>query len=278
MGWFTKKESKSELTLEIEKLASNPSANNQISFAKTLTNYVEAGTWIPMPIHKDENGYRLKIIESHGKHYAAMYSDNTHMKKDSEFDVVVTDINKLIDPVFQNSHIDGIVINPYTSCVCLDKKFLLKCLLHAKYPEQNNAGSPPKNWGEGIPHYTQSDLMTNGEIQNFSLHTVLDNDEDIQNNFSFVSACDYPSAIPNIILQSENGFAFVYIKGYTSMAEPSLSEEEKEVLLSLGQKYNAETYYATVGFLSIDPERFAAEIALKGDGFYCKYEGLKEVK
>lgn len=120
--------------------------------------------------------------------------------------------------------------------------------------------------------------MSDGEIQNFSLHTILDNDEDIHNNFSFVSACDYPSAIPSIILQSEKGFAFVYVKGYTSMAEPPLSEEEKEALIFLGQKYNAETYFATVGFLSADPTRFAAELALKGDGFYCKYEGLKRVE
>jgi hypothetical protein len=240
MGWFFKK-SKSELTKAIEKLASNPSVNNQKNFAKVLTNYVEAGEWVPMPIREDKNGYRLKIIESRGKHYAAMCSDNTHVKKDTEFDIAVTDINKLIDPAFQNSQIDGIVINPYTTCLCLDKEFFLRCLLHTKYPEQNNSGCPPKNWGEGIPYYTKSDLMSDGEIQNFSLHAILDNDVDIHNKFSLVSVCDYPSALPSIILQSEKGFAFVYVKGYTSMAEPLLSEAEKEVLISLGQKYNAET-------------------------------------
>ena len=278
MGWFTKKESKSEFTIAIECLASNPSVANQKNFAKSLVSYVENNRWVPMPICEDENGYKFKIIHSRGKRYAALCSDNTHVKKDADFSIAITDINKLIEPVFQNEDVDGIVINPYTTCLCLDKEYLLRCLLHAKYPEQNNSGCPPKNWGEGIPHYTQSDLMTDGEIQNFSLHVVLDNDESIQNKFSFVSACDYPTAIPSIILQSEKGFAFVYVKGYTSMAEPSLTEEEKEILLSLGQKYNAETYYATVGFLSTDPAIFAAELALKGDGFYCKYEGLKKIE
>lgn len=278
MGWFTKKESKSELTTAIERLASDPSVANQISFAKLLTSYVENDVWVPMPISEDENGYKFKIIQSRGKHYAAMCSDNTHIKKDADFNVAVTDINKLIDSVFQNQHINGIVINPYTTCLCLEKEYLLRCLIHAKYPAQNNSGCPPKNWGEGIPLYNDNDLMTAGELQNFALHAVLDNDKDIANNYSFVSACDHPSAIPNLILQSRNGFAFIYVKGYTSQTEPSLTEDEREKMLSLAEKYNAEAYLATVGFLSTDPSRFAAELALKGDGFYCKYEGLKIIK
>lgn len=278
MGWFRKKESKSELGIAIEKLANSPYVENQKIFAKTISSYVENGTWVHMPIHQDEKGYRLKIIESRGKHYAAMCSDESEVKKDSEFNIVVTDINKLIEPVFQNKYIDGIVINPYTTVLCLDKEFLLKCLLHAKYPEQRIMGSHPRNWGEGIPSYNKNDLMTASEIQNFSLHTVLDNDKDIKNNFTLVSVCDYPSAMPSLILKSENGFAFVYIKGYTSLTEPTLTNEERETLSSLGNKYNAQCYFATVGFLSTDPERFNAGLALRGDGFYCKYEGLKQIK
>ena len=57
MRWFFKKENKSELTLAIEKLESNASAENQENFAKILNRYVESGTWIYMPIpplpHKD---------------------------------------------------------------------------------------------------------------------------------------------------------------------------------------------------------------------------------
>lgn len=253
MGWFTKKERKSELTLAIENLKLNPSANNQKAFAKILASYVENGTWVPMPIFEDKIGYRLKIVQSQGKHFAAMCSDSTHVKRDPEFNVAVTDINKLIEPVFENSDIDGIIINPYTTCLCLEKDFLLKCLLHAKYPKQNNAGSPPRDWGAGIPLYSDSDLMTEGEKQNFALHTVLNNDKYVAENYYLISACDHPAAIPNLILQSDTGFAFAYIKGYTSLTEPTLTDDEKEEMLLLGKKYNAETYFATVGFLSTDP-------------------------
>ena len=137
MGWFFKKENKSELTLAIEKLESNASAENQENFAKILNRYVESGTWIYMPIHQDEKGYRLKIVASRGGHYAAMCSDSDKIKKDKGFDALNTDINKIFDSVFENENINGIVINPYTSPLFLDKGFLLKCLIHAKYPTQN---------------------------------------------------------------------------------------------------------------------------------------------
>lgn len=278
MGWFTKKKNKSALSIAIEKLAHSPSVENQKNFASIISAYVENGTWVPMPIHHDEKGYRLKIIESRGKHYASMCSDESEVKKDSEFNIATADINKLIEPVFENEHIDGIAINPYTTSMCLDKEFLLKCVLHAKYPEQKIRGSYPRNWGEGIPSYNNNDLMTQREIQNFALHTVLENDKEIADSFSLVSACDDPSAMPSLILRSGHKFAFVYIKGYASLTEPVLSGLEKTELLALGKKYNAEIYFATVGFLSTDPARFEAELALRGDGFYCKYEGLKQIK
>ncbi len=270
---------KSELSIAIENLATNPSVENQKQIAMVLTSYVEKNSWVPIPVHQDTNGYQFKIVENRGKRYAAMYSDNTHIKKDPEYDIADTDINKLIEPVFHNEHIDGIVINPYTDFLCLDKSFLIKCLLHAKYPQQNNIGCEPKNWGAGIPVYDDNDLMTIGEIQNFALHTVLENDTVVAKNFTFVSACDYPSAMPSIILQSENKFAFIYVKGYTALTEPCFTEQEKSTLISLGKKYNADIYFATVGFLSIDPARSREELALKGDGFYCNmkvYENLSD--
>ncbi len=206
-----------------------------------------------------------------------MCSDDAHVKKDEGYNITVTDINKLIESVFQSEQIDGIVINPYTMVLCLDKEFLLKCLLHAKYPEQKIMGSAPRNWGEGLPSYNKNDLMTEGEIQNFALNTLLHNDKDITDKFSLVSVCGCPSAMPSIILKAENKFAFIYVKGFVSLTEPVLSEQEKSELINLGEKYNAETYFATVGFLSTDPERFEAELALRGDGFYCKYEGLQRI-
>jgi len=276
MGWFgiTKK---SELGRAIKKLSVDPSIENQKFFGRVLSSYVENGTWIHMPVRKDENGFRLKIIEHVGNHYVSMCSDESEIKKDSEFSIMMTDINKLLDSVFQSHYIDGIAINPYTNVLYMEKEYLIKCILHTKYPEQELAVDIPKDWGEGIPVYNQSDIMTASEIQSFALETIVENDSSIKNACEIVSISNWPDAMPSLILKSEDGFAFVYVKGYVAYAEPVLSENEKEKLVALGKKYCAETYFASVGFLSSDPARFEAELALKGDGFYCKYSGLQRV-
>ncbi len=64
MNWFGRKNNKSGLTVAIEKMAANPSVENQKHFAEVLSSYAENGTWVPMPVCQDQNGYRLKIIKS----------------------------------------------------------------------------------------------------------------------------------------------------------------------------------------------------------------------
>lgn len=271
------KPKKSELSLAIERLKSDQSIESQQNFAKVLSSYVKNQIWVPIPTQKDEHGERLDIFEREGKCFTAMFSSESEVKGSSR--IVMTDMYKLLDPLFQNDDLTGIIINPHdTSSLCLEKWFLLKCILHADYPAPQNMGTPPRDWGQGIPTYKKSDLMTEHEIQNFALQTVLQYDKEIANKFDIISMTDYPNAMPSIILISDSGFAFVKVKGYTSQTEPALSEQEKNELLTLSKHYNAKTYLATVGFFSTDTDRYEAELALKGDGFYCKYEGLQEIK
>lgn len=220
----------------------------------------------------------MTIIESRGKHFAAMFSDPSEISNPDKVSIVLTDINKLIEPVFHNENIDGIVIDPYTTSLFLEKPFLLKCILHGSYSEQDNGGTPQRNWGTGIPKYSKDDLMTDGEIQNLAMHAVIDNDRALQQNYNLVSGCDYPGAMPSLIFENDRAFVFVYIKGYATMDAPMLTDSEKNALLQISDKFNATSYCTPVGFISTDPARLEACLALKGDGFYCKYQGLREVK
>ena len=228
-----------------------------------------------MPTKQDAHGYQLRILENQGKAYAAMNSDNSEVKTPGS--IVMTDINKLLSPVFENPAIGGIVIDPDTTSLCLDKGFILKCILHGYLSEQNNAGSPQRDWGTGIPNYSKADLMTEGEMLNFAMHTVLDREEAFS-KLTPISACDHPEAIPNLIFENNGHFVFVVVKGYRAEEAPSLTLEDKNKLLSYCTRFNAQCYYAPVGFRSAtDIERFNACLALKGDGFYAKYEGLEPV-
>ena len=68
-------------------------------------------------------------MEENDKYYVAMLSDMSENIKNSNVKIVVTDINKLLDQVFSNNDIAGIVIDPYTSCMFIEKYTLQKILL-----------------------------------------------------------------------------------------------------------------------------------------------------
>lgn len=268
-----------QMKSRIADLRQNSSPENIQRFSDILFSYVSQGVWVPMMGKKTgDKGFMIDYRLSGGLAYGAFFTDPSEIKsKKVGFDMLITDINKLIDPVFQNDNFGGIVINPDTDGLFLEKKLLLKILLHSQYPTQTNAGSPQVDWGKGIPKYSPADLMTGEELLNFAMHTVLDH-ECGQNGYSFVSANDNLQVCPNLILQKDGETYFVAVKGYCAEDEPELEDSLKSQLKTLGEKYKARCCYASVGFGSVDNERFSSWLALRGDGFYAKYIGLQEIK
>ncbi|MBO7727725.1 MAG: hypothetical protein J6S50_04310, partial [Oscillospiraceae bacterium] len=225
----------SELNSTVRELACKQGPETIAAFSKALRSFVENGTWVSIPGRNDGSGFHFKVLETRGKRFAAMYSDPSEAPSD-QGEICLAELNKLLYEVFHEPQIAGIVIDPFTSKLCMEKHFLLRNILHGAYPMQNNGGSEPRNWGDGIPDYTSEDLMTPGEIQNFAIHSVLENDTQLKQGYTFISACDYPGAIPNLILERDGSFVFVLIKGYTGEAEPMLSEEERDKLLILSER------------------------------------------
>ena len=93
-----------------------------------MKRYIDDGTWVYMPGVNDENGFRFKLLESRGKYFALMFSDQTEIRNPGNESIISTDINKLMGPVFQRDDIAGIMIDPYTTGLCLEKVFLQKCI------------------------------------------------------------------------------------------------------------------------------------------------------
>lgn len=265
----------SHLFNALEKMKRYQSPAVMAEFSRVLKNYVDDGTWVPIPTIQDAHGYQPHIIESQGNAYAAMYSDQSEVK--GSRNVVTTDINKLLGPVFQNPDISGIIIDPETTSLCMDKGFILTCILHGYLPNVNIPGSPQKNWGIGIPKYSQADLMTEDEMLNFAMHTVLDYEKSLSSLVP-VSACDHPAAVPNLIFEDNGSFVFIAVKGYCAKEAPPLNLKVRNMLTDYSKRYRAKCYYAPVCFRSAtDQARFDACLALKGDGFYANYEGLEEI-
>lgn len=121
-------ESPSEpLYIALKNIKNAQAAENIAAFEKIFKKYVDEGCWLPLICYKEE-GFPLVIIEERGKYYAAMLSHTSQLPRDIDVKVVITDINKLIDRVFENEDINGIVIDPFTTCMFIEKYYLLKII------------------------------------------------------------------------------------------------------------------------------------------------------
>ena len=283
---FFKSESKSNKELEnshpikiaIQKLKKSQSAINVQEFSNSIYESINSKQWLPiLGKNSGDKGFAMDYRFSDNKAYLSIFTDNKEIKRiPNGYTIIVTDVNKVIDSVFGNTQIKGIVINPDTDQMFLEKYFLLKVLLHSQYPMHNKNITKPINWGNGIPQYSETDKMTDEEFLNFAMNQIL-NYECKKNGYTFVSANDNIDVCPNIILEKDGCYHFVVVKGYCDNSEPEIDIEIKTALLTLGKKYNAKCYYAPVGFGSTDNDRFNAFLALKGDSYYLNYTGLKEV-
>lgn len=107
----------------------SPSKEESIQlFAKVLSNCSDSSQWVSIPLENTTTNELVKF-EERGRLYVGMYSDIPSMR----FSAVITDINKLFHVIFTTEEISGIVIDPETTQLYLEKDFLRKCLIYCKY-------------------------------------------------------------------------------------------------------------------------------------------------
>lgn len=132
-------------------------------------------------------------------------------------------------------------------------------------------------WGEGIPVYGQNDLMNQHDIHIFAMEAVKKFEIE-KNDYELVNESNEQNCFPNYVCRKNDSNIFILVKEAILPDMPIMSMQEKKKILAFSQKYDAECYYAPVGIGSTDPERFHAELALKGDSYYINYEGLIRIE
>ena len=115
------------LYIALKNIKNAQTAENIATFEKIFRKYVDEGCWLPFICYNEE-GFRLFIVKERVKYYAAMLSHTSQLPKDIDVKVAITDINKFIDRVFGNEAIDGIVIDPFTTCMFIEKFYLLRII------------------------------------------------------------------------------------------------------------------------------------------------------
>ena len=179
-----------------------------------------------------------------------------------------TSINMLIDIMFSYDTIYGVVVNPGAHGCGFGKWRILKSLLHAPYPRHGaTTNFALRNWGSGIPRYTDNDLLTDDILRTWAMECAF-KQHFAPLKYVVVSANDNKSVCPNLILMKDNRGLLVSCTGYCAVTPPALSAEMQKRLLALGAKYHLPCAYAPIGFRSVtDQQRHDNCLALKGDNF-----------
>lgn len=234
-------------------------------FYKIFAGLVENGSWVSAPV----NDKQLLISPFRGGHYIAIYSDmNGRVAGDSK-DVITMDINKFIDILYDNPHLLGIVVDPNKDPFLLNRKDISN-LTARKDPRLQ-----VKDWGDGIPNYTEKDLMTEEELLDFGME-IVGQHYIAKNGFTVLETHKGAHGFPNYALQ-KNGVLYLMKVAVGVTNKPVLSERDREFYLASCKRFNAKCLYAPLALVSSDKERAAKGIALYGDGYYANFSDVEEL-
>ncbi len=251
-------------------LAATPTIETNKNFGNALAAAVKNSEWVAVPVISDERGNRLIIQENHGLPYVVVFTDEEHYHIEKGMSLMMTDINKIIDSIYESPHLGGFVLDPYTSPIFITREQLSNCTC------RQDPRRTKRDWGKGIPEYSQNDLMTAHEVQQFALQ-IARGFGLMQNGFEVIESTLDPQEPFSFVARKNGQLYFVLVTSSVAPRKASLSEPKKQRLLAYAEMHQAKAIYIPVGIGACDSERFAAGLSLVGDAYYSDYHGMYEV-
>lgn len=248
-----------------KELDSKRSDDNLIKFFRVFATIVNNGEWVNAPITNN----KLLIFNYRGGQYVSIYSSLQGRVAGDSADVIVADINKFIDVVYDNPSFMGIVVDPNKNPFYINRK-----LIH-KLTDRKDPRVVVKDWGKGIPNYTQKDLMVQEEILDFGMQVI----EDYfikQNNFSQLEVNYGVEYFPNFVLK-RNGILYFLKVDVGIVDKPILKGNDRAYYLAFSRKYNARCLYAPIVISPADEMRAKERLVLYGDAFHVSQPQIEEI-
>ena len=129
---------------------------------------------------------------------------------------------------------------------------------------------PIKDWGTGIPKYTENDILAGLELHEFCTNIVAQSMQDEGYTIEGIIV----NHAPTQVIANKNGQRyFVIVAGGVYPDEGKISYGMKKRFADFCNQQKVVPMFASVGLMSSDSERAAAGLALKYDGFLIKYSG-----
>lgn len=138
-----------------------------------------------------------------------------------------------------------------------------------------NGSIKTKRLGNGIPEYDKSDLMSDNEVFDFGIEVIRNYLK--ENGFSIKIEIPNSDSVINFLVNKDKITYAIFVKTDIAPNIPNMNEKERKNLCNEASKKDAVPLFASVGFGSVDSERFKAGLALRNDGYYCRFNGFEEI-
>lgn len=259
------------LTELISALHASPVPENSKAFADFFRAMVENNDQVYTAVKAAGSGYAIDTCEHAGSFYVTMFSDSGNAQAANGSRLATIGLSNLIDSCYANPHILGIAINPSDSHPVFIQRKDLQVLSGKPDPRQAE-----RSWGEGIPEYTEADLMVAEEAVDFAMEIVA-RDGLGPNGFELIESNSGLTAFPNFVVSRNGQLYFIAVDVSLAPNVPKLRPDVKDKIIAISNEQNAKCYYAPVSFSSVDGERAAAGLALVGDSFVGNFPGFVEL-
>ena len=260
------------LSEAIREMRRYPNAENNKAFADFIRKMTDENQQVYTTAAKSGSGYAIDTAEHSGNVYCIMYSDSGELQLQKGSYPCTIGISNLIDSVYANPHIAGLVINPHKEPVFMQRKDL-QIMSGKEDPRMKH-----RDWGKGIPQYNQSDIMVAEEALDFAMEIVAEYGLK-PGGYHLIEANSSLTAFPNFVAEKDGKVYFIAVEVALAPKMPSLRKEVVPELVRIAaENGNATVYYAPVSISSSDPERMAAGLALVGDEFIGQFPGFLAIE
>lgn len=252
------------------KMYKTRSHEDEQRFLKRFVEGVKNKEWINMPINGQHPKIEFVNKNIRGGYYLAIYSGMDGRVPGDSQSILTFDISRVIEIMYSNPRLLGIVFDPNKDPYCLSRKTI------SRITEIKDPRLQVKEWGTGIPEYSQNDLMTNEELLDFAMET-LENNFLSENGYDVIDEYKGVEGFPNFVLRKEGQLYMMKVSALISPNTSQITPKDKAFYLEHSNKFNAKCLHASVTFCSGDPERAKRGIALCGDGYNVSIDFVEEI-
>lgn len=265
-------ELKMNLTEAINAMRALPNQENSKAFADLFRSMTEDNVQVYTTAAKSGTGYAIDTVEHIGNVYCIMYSERMKLHSKQGSYTCTIGLSNLIDSAYSNPHIAGIAINPYEDPIYIQRKDL-QILSGKEDPRLKK-----RDWGTGIPDYTEADIMVAEEALDFAMEIVAEYGL-APGKFNLLESNNGLTSFPNFVAEKNGTYYFIAVDVAVAPNVPKINDEAVPKLIEVAKENgNAKILYAPVSIASTDEARMEKGLALSGDSFIGSFLGFIEIE